>query len=75
MYRKLIVIFITLFSLIIFTDLSLQAEFQSDNTFIDIPTANVLPNGRFELSVSAGFPVENLNLNEPDYDLFFHTDF
>jgi len=71
MYKKLIVIFITLFTLMIFTDLSLKAEFQSDNTFIDIPTANVLPNGRFELSVSTGFPVENLNLNKPDYDLFF----
>ena len=71
MFKKLIVAFVILFSFIIFMQLNLKAEFQSDNTFIDIPTANVLPNGRFELSVSAGLPVENLGLNKPDYDLYF----
>ncbi|RKX69593.1 hypothetical protein DRP43_04230 [candidate division TA06 bacterium] len=49
----------------------LQGEFQSDNVYIDIPSANVLPNGRFEISISAGFPTDNTILNKPDYDIYF----
>ena len=69
MWKKLVFIIIALSFILV--PIFVNAEFQSDNVFIDIPTANVLPNGRFELSLSAGLPVENLSLNKPDYDLFF----